>query len=102
MPKVIRVHVGSDNDIASVLDGVQADQVPRVIERDGRDIAVVLSPAEYHRLSGTAELDVWASYDPARALAALRQAKGVLRGVDTEQLLKDIYEQRRQGGGRRT
>ena len=91
-----RVHISSDGDIATILDGVQADKAPRVVERDGVDIAVVLSPEDYESLSGMTEPNIWASYDAELAVAALRQTKGALSGVDREQLLKDIHEQRGQ------
>jgi hypothetical protein len=42
------------------------------------------------------EPNIWASYDAELAVAALRQTKGALSGVDREQLLKDIHEQRGQ------
>ena len=40
--------------------------------------------------------DIWANYDPTRALEALRACRGMLRGVDREQLLKDIHNARGQ------
>lgn len=96
-----RVHISDDGDIAAILDGVQADKTPRVVERDGVDIAVVLSPEDYDSLRGMAEADIWATYDAERAVAALRQTKGALTGVDREQLLKDVHEQRGQGSSGR-
>jgi len=83
------------------LDGVQADKTPRVVERDGVDIAVVLSPEDYERLSAMTEPDIWASYDPEQAVAALRRTKGALSGVNRERLLTDIHEQRGQNSSGR-
>lgn len=40
--------------------------------------------------------DIWAGYDVDRVLNALRLSAGALVGVDREQLLRDIKEQRGQ------
>jgi hypothetical protein len=40
--------------------------------------------------------DIWANYDPERVLEALDQATGIFDGVDIEQLLADLREQRDQ------
>lgn len=40
--------------------------------------------------------DIWANYDPQRVLDAFEDATGILDGVDIEQLLSDLREQRDQ------
>jgi hypothetical protein len=40
--------------------------------------------------------DVFAGYDAQAVLRGLRQSRGALAGVDTEELLADLAEQRRQ------
>ncbi len=42
--------------------------------------------------------DIWADYDPKRAIEAIDKSAGALKraGVDAEQLEKDIYEDRTQ------
>jgi hypothetical protein len=45
--------------------------------------------------------DIFAGYDPQAALRALRASRGALKGVDTEQLLADLAEQRSQDPVRR-
>jgi hypothetical protein len=40
--------------------------------------------------------DAFARDDPQRALAALRQSRGALKGVDTKRLLTELAEQREQ------
>lgn len=42
----------------------------------------------------TAREDIWAGYDPERVRKALRAVEGLLHGVDRDQLLADIREQR--------
>lgn len=39
------------------------------------------------------ERDLWASYDPVQVRHALQQSAGALRGVDRDQLLRDLAEQ---------
>jgi hypothetical protein len=91
-----RVKVERDKDLSEAVDGVIADGAPRLLVRDGETVAVLLSPEAYATLGEGADTDIWAGYDPERALVALRQAKGALRGVDREQLLKDIHDARSQ------
>jgi uncharacterized protein (DUF433 family) len=40
--------------------------------------------------------DPWKDYDPEKVLQALHEAAGLLKGVDTEQLKRDLREQRGQ------
>ena len=40
--------------------------------------------------------DIWATYDPDRARAALKASAGALRGIDIEQLKADLAAQRQQ------
>ena len=44
--------------------------------------------------------DVFAGYDGETVLRGLRQSRGALSGVDTEALLADLAEQRRQDPSR--
>jgi hypothetical protein len=40
--------------------------------------------------------DIWAEYDPKKALAGIRKSRGALKGVDRGILQKEIREQRGQ------
>jgi hypothetical protein len=40
--------------------------------------------------------DIWANYDPKKAIEGIRKSKGALTGVDRETLQREIREQRRQ------
>jgi excisionase family DNA binding protein len=41
-----------------------------------------------------AKQDIWAGYDPEKALVALRQMRGLFKGVDMEQFKKDMRASR--------
>lgn len=75
------------------LDAFEADGVPRELVRDGKTIAVIVSPDDF---AGDAKRDIWKNYDPEKARAALRAAQGVFDGVDTEQLKRDLKAARAQ------
>jgi hypothetical protein len=40
--------------------------------------------------------DIWANYDPEKAIDGIRKSKGALKGVDRDTLQKEIREQRGQ------
>ena len=41
-------------------------------------------------LGGQGKHDIWADYDPEKALAALRQMRGIFKGIDMEEFKKDM------------
>lgn len=59
------------------------------IVRIGPDVADAVP-----RLAGKA--DIWAGYDPDRVDKAIRGSLGAISGVDRDQLLRDLAEQRAQ------
>ncbi|HEV8574101.1 MAG TPA: helix-turn-helix domain-containing protein [Dehalococcoidia bacterium] len=63
------------------------------IRRD--DVQKALRPVIYDP-EGIRKDELWLDYDPAVARDALRQAAGILAGVDTAALKKDIRESREQ------
>ena len=63
------------------------------------DVAVILE-SDGVRYTGSRE-DVFARYDAPAALRGLRQSRGALAGVDVEELLTDLDEQRSQDPSRR-
>jgi hypothetical protein len=91
-----RVKLESDQDIVRVVRSAMEDGDARILERDGEAVAVVLSPAAYAEISGRGDDDIWAGYDPEKLLRAFDRASGIFKGVDTDQLIKDIYEARGQ------
>jgi hypothetical protein len=40
--------------------------------------------------------DIWAHYDPKKAIEGIRKIRGALQGVDSDTLHKEIREQRGQ------
>jgi hypothetical protein len=69
----------------------EAAQHPVILETEGVRFRVV------READGSQTIDdPWANYDPEKAIAAIHASAGALKGVDVEQLLKDIYEERGQ------
>ncbi len=67
------------------------------------DLKAVIRPAE---MKEGAEpdgkpRDIWAGYDPARVIEALRASAGALAGVDREALIAEIYAARGQSSSGR-
>lgn len=79
---------------------------PRTIRIRREALARLMQPAREHlkhgttKSSGLVEIseseDIWASYNPQKAKAALARAAGILADVDERTLLKDIHAARRQ------
>jgi hypothetical protein len=40
--------------------------------------------------------DIWADYDPKKAIEGIRKSRGALKGVDRDTLQREIWEQRGQ------
>jgi PHD/YefM family antitoxin component YafN of YafNO toxin-antitoxin module len=93
-PKKVRLE--SDQDMVRVIESVIADHAPRMLERDGEDVAVLLSPEDYAALSGAPEIDPWKDYDPARVRDALVKGTGALASIDRKQLKRDLRKARQQ------
>jgi hypothetical protein len=71
----------------------------KVAESSGEPVLVDTGEGIYTlfvRQTGATPQDVFARYDPQGVLHALRASRGALNGVDTEQLLADLAEQREQ------
>jgi len=90
-----RVNVKADHDIISVVEDVQRDGEPRLLQRSGIDIAVILSLSEYEALTNGDD-SIWATYDAEKVKERLHSAAGALAGVGREQLLRDVYDARGQ------
>jgi len=79
------IKLNPDDELARRLN--QQGALPVVLEANGVRYDVVRRAD-----------DIWASYDPDRALKAVERSAGILKraGVDAEQLERDIYEDRTQ------
>jgi hypothetical protein len=79
------IKLNPDDELARQLD--QRDARPILLEANGVRYDVVRR-AE----------NIWADYDPERALSAVEKSAGILKraGVDAAQLERDIYDDRTQ------
>ena len=93
-PKTIRVEPGSEID--QLLD--ETGDQPVELERRGVRFLItrMSDDVEMPRIELADEHDVWAGYDPAKVLRAVGASAGALQGVDTEQLKRDLAEERAQ------
>ncbi len=48
-----RIRLGPETDLLRVLEAVHADEAPRLIEREGEALAVVVDPSDYAGVAGT-------------------------------------------------
>ncbi|MGH2442491.1 MAG: hypothetical protein ACRDFX_04950 [Chloroflexota bacterium] len=69
-----------------VFEEVREHDLPVLVERDG----------EMYRLERDRTSNLWKDYDPEQARLGLRRAVGTLAGIDVQQLLADLREQRGQ------
>ncbi len=96
LKKPKRIKIRDDRDIVRVVEGLIADRTTRILERDGKTVAVLLSPEDYDALRQEPD-DPWGEYEPARARAAFAKSSGLLAGVDRAALLRDLHQARGQG-----
>ena len=73
------------------------DELARRLNQQGAPPVVLEANGVRYDVVRRAE-DLWADYDPNRALKAVEKSAGILKraGVDAEQLERDIYEDRTQ------
>ena len=87
-PQPYKVNVNPESELAEIIETAEAQRRPIILEKKGVTYDVVRRADE----------DIWAGYDPERALQAIEKSAGILKraGVDAAQLEKDIYEDRTQ------
>jgi hypothetical protein len=78
-----RVRLEDRSELLGILRDVHADKVPRLIEREGESLAVVIDPSDY---SGTTSLPT--SRRRKKHLLALA---GVWRDPDADRMIEDLY-----------
>ena len=81
-----RVRVITNTDFLRLLDEVKPDNAPRVLEKDGEDVAVVMSPEGYVALAGDAK--------SKRNRSKLLALAGSWKDVDTDAMVEEIYRER--------
>jgi hypothetical protein len=82
----LRVRLEPDTDLRHVLEDVHRDGVPRVIERDGEDLAIIM-PAD----EGSTTKPEPKSRQYKDELLALA---GVWSDIDADRMIEDIYRWR--------
>jgi hypothetical protein len=81
--------------VRSVFDDVARKGRAVLVEREGR--LYRLEPERRPPVLQAADpADVWKHYDAERVKEAFRRGAGLLRGVDREELLRDLHGQREQ------
>jgi len=84
-----RVNVESAGDLLRVLDDVKEDHEPRIIEKEGENVAAVIDIGDLHRVLAVppGEADIEAAF----------AVVGAWKDVDAVALKRSIYEGRRTG-----
>ncbi len=82
-----RVELEQGTDLHHIIEQVQADAIPRVLERDGAAVAVIVSPASFD--SSSSEPKSERNRDKLLALA------GAWSDLDADRLIAHVYEGRR-------
>lgn len=80
-----RIRLEPDTNLLQILEDVHADKAPRLIERDGEALAVVIDPEDYGSL-----LLAPTNLGKARAL----KAAGAWKDLNTDALIERIYSAR--------
>jgi prevent-host-death family protein len=82
---VERVNLNSDTDLQSLVERVHEDGWPRIIERHGEPVAVVISADAF---GGSPRLQSLTQQENLLAFA------GIWRDLDADALIADVYRRR--------
>ena len=82
---VERIELGPETDLWDVVERVREDKIPRLIERDGEPLAVVVSPEHFE-----------AAREPTskRRKEQLLALAGVWSDLDADRMIEDVYRRR--------
>jgi hypothetical protein len=87
---ILAVEISKAPDLLHLAEDVQRTHIPRLLQRNGEDIALLLP------ISAPSIRSRQHQRTPTEAdLAAFRQAAGSWQDVDTDHLLEEIRESRR-------
>jgi hypothetical protein len=81
-----RIRLGPETDLGQVLSDFDKDNQPRIVERDGREVAAIISVEDLARLLEPAV----APEARDKALAAA----GTWRDLDAEEFKRSLYRSR--------
>lgn len=80
-----RLKVKPNTTLLDVLDRLARDGEPRILERDGEDVAVMVTPGDYSALKGEAAIT---------KTKRLRDFAGAWKDIDADALIERIYRAR--------
>ena len=86
-PKTVKVL--PDSELGLTLKAAQASGEPLIVDTGENSYTILVALTE-------PAPDIFANYDPEAAIAGLRAARDALAGVDVDQLLRDLRDQREQ------
>lgn len=87
MPREVkRVKLELHTDLLRVVEDVHTDRVPRLIEREGEPLAVVIHPDEYFERCGIPKSRLFKK--------ELLSLAGAWSELDADQMIEDLYNAR--------
>ena len=94
---IIPIDASNLPDLLKVAEEVNTTKTPRLIKRNGETLALLMPTGRIKkRRTHLQKRTIWTHYNPQQVKAALRDSKGALQGVNREELLSELAEQRRQ------
>ncbi len=93
---IIPIDASKLPDLLKVAEEVNTTKTPRLIKRNGEALAMLMPTGAATRTTHPQKRTIWTHYNPAQVKAALKQSAGALQGVNREELLSDLAEQRGQ------
>jgi hypothetical protein len=79
-----RIELGPETDLRAVVERVWEDKLPRLIERDGEPLAVLVSPEAFAPIEPNSK----------QRKAQLLALAGVWRDLDAEHMIAELYRRR--------
>ncbi len=93
---IIPIDASKLPDLLKIAEEVNTTKTPRLIKRNGESLALLMPAEAAKRTTHPQKRTIWTHYDPQQVKAALKQSAGALQGVNREELLSDLSEQREQ------
>lgn len=81
-----RVRIGPNTNLLRIIEDVHADKAPRLIEREGEPLAVVIDPEEYGEASAMPK--------SKRHKSKLLSLAGAWSDLDADQVIEELYKAR--------
>jgi len=94
---IIPIDASKLPDLLKIAEEVNTTKTPRLIKRNGEALAMLMpTGGTAKRTTHPQKRTIWTHYNPTQVKAALKQSAGALQGVNREELLSDLAEQRGQ------